>query len=107
MMPQRPVRIVIFALLALVFVLAGAYVGIEEALEDSLAATLVPPEQHGMAFGSLAAVNAVGDFASSLLVGILWSRHSPGMAFAVAGALFLVGALLVSRLRSRSDSSAT
>src|SRR5258708_25000325 len=59
--------------LALIFVLAGLYVGTEEPLEDSLAAELVPKEQHGMAFGTLAAVNALGDFASSLLVGSLWS----------------------------------
>jgi len=38
--------------------------GTEEALEDSLAAELIPREQHGMAFGTLAAVNAVGDFLS-------------------------------------------
>jgi len=48
-------------LLALIFVIAGLYIGTEEALEDSLAAELVPKEQHGMAFGTLAAVNAVGD----------------------------------------------
>ncbi len=83
----------------LIFVLAGIYVGVEEALEDSLAAELCPPEQHGMAFGTLAAVNAVGDFVSSLAVGLLWTQYSPGVAFGVAGALFLVGAVLVLRLR--------
>ena len=54
-------------LLCLIFILAGLYVGTEEALEDSVAAELVPKEQHGMAFGTMAAVNAVGDFLSSLL----------------------------------------
>ena len=44
--------------LALIFILAGLYVGTEEALEDSLAAELIPKEQHGMAFGTLAAINA-------------------------------------------------
>jgi len=38
-------------LLGLIFVLAGLYVGTEEALEDSVAAEIVPREQHGMAFG--------------------------------------------------------
>ncbi len=46
----------------MIFVLAGLYVGTEDALEDSVAAELVPKEQHGMAFGTLAAVNAAGDF---------------------------------------------
>ena len=37
-------------MLGLVFALAGVVVGVEDALEDSLAAELVVPEQHGMAF---------------------------------------------------------
>ncbi|HWQ03617.1 MAG TPA: MFS transporter [Candidatus Nitrosotenuis sp.] len=84
--------------LALAFALAGIVVGVEEALEDSLAAELVSEQQHGMAFGSLAAVNAVGDFVSSLVVGFLWSRYSASLAFSVAGVLFLIGAILAIRL---------
>jgi MFS family permease len=86
-------------LLAVIFVLAGLYMGTEEALEDSLAAELVSKEQHGMAFGTLAAVNAVGDFASSLLVGFLWSAFNVQTAFAASGLLFVAGAILILRLR--------
>lgn len=86
-------------LLALIFILAGLYVGTEEALEDSLAAELIPKEQHGMAFGTLAAVNAVGDFLSSLVVGFLWSAVSVRAAFSFAAILFFIGALQVLRLR--------
>ena len=82
-------------LIALIFVLAGLFFGTEDSLEDSLAAELVPKEQHGMAFGTLAAVNAVGDFASSLLVGFLWSAVSPQAAFGTSALLFFAGALLV------------
>ena len=85
-------------LLALIFVLAGLYIGTEEALEDSLSAELVPKEQHGMAFGTLAAVNAVGDFLSSLLVGLLWSAFNVQTAFTASAVLFFVGALLILRL---------
>ncbi|MBI4464827.1 MAG: MFS transporter [Acidobacteria bacterium] len=85
--------------LGAVFVLGGICVGTEEALEDSLAAELVPTSQHGMAFGTLAAVNAVGDFASSLLVGILWSTVSAPVAFFGVSALFGIGSLLMLRLR--------
>src|SRR5713226_8295583 len=85
-------------LLALIFVLADLYVGTEEALEDSLSAELVPKEQHGMAFGTLAAVNALGDFASSLLVGFLWSAFNVQTAFSVSAFLFFAGALVVFRL---------
>ena len=86
-------------LMAVIFILAGLYIGTEEALEDSLSAELVPKEQHGMAFGTLAAVNAVGDFVSSLLVGFLWSAFNVHTAFAASAILFFAGALLISRLR--------
>jgi MFS family permease len=85
-------------ILALITILAGTYIGTEEALEDSVAAELVPKEQHGMAFGTLAAVNAVGDFLSSLLVGFLWSSFSVHTAFGTSAALFFVGAFLIARM---------
>jgi MFS family permease len=86
-------------LLGVIFVLAGLYGGTEDALEDSVAAELVPKEQHGMAFGTLAAVNAVGDFLSSILVGFLWSGVSVQAAFATSTVLFFAGAILILRLR--------
>jgi MFS family permease len=86
-------------LLGVIFILAGLYVGTEEALEDSLAAELIPKEQHGMAFGTLAAVNAVGDFLSSLVVGFLWSAVSVRAAFSFSAVLFFLGAFIVLRLR--------
>jgi MFS family permease len=86
-------------LLGVIFVLAGLYVGTEDALEDSVAAELVPKEQHGMAFGTLAAVNAVGDFLSSLMVGFLWSAVSVEAAFATSTVLFFAGAILILQLR--------
>ena len=86
-------------LLGIIFALAGLYFGTEDALEDSVAAELVPKEQHGMAFGTLAAVNAVGDFLSSLLVGFLWSAVSVQAAFATSTVLFFAGAILILRIR--------
>jgi MFS family permease len=82
-----------------IFVIAGVYVGTEEALEDSLAAELLPKEQHGMAFGTLAAVNAVGDFVSSVIVGVLWAEVSLKAAFTFSAVLFLAGTILIARLR--------
>jgi MFS family permease len=86
-------------LLGIIFVLAGLYIGTEEALEDSVAAEIVPREQHGMAFGTMAAVNAVGDFLSSLMVGALWAAFGVGAGFLVSAILFAVGATLVLRLK--------
>jgi MFS family permease len=85
-------------LLGGIFVLAGLYIGTEEALEDSVAAELMPREQHGMAFGTMAAVNAVGDFLSSLLVGALWSAFGVGAAFGASAVLFAAGTILILRL---------
>jgi MFS family permease len=85
-------------LLAVICALAGIYVGTEEALEDSVAAELVSKEQHGMAFGTLAAVNAGGDLVSSLMVGGLWSAFSVQAAFATSAGLFAAGTLIILRL---------
>lgn len=81
-----------------VFVVGGIYVAIEETLEDSLCAELVGDEQHGMAFGVLATVNGVGDFLSSVTVGVLWSAFGTSVAFGYSAILFVVGALMVLRV---------
>lgn len=86
--------------LGIIFALGGIYVGIEETVEDSFCAELVGEEHHGMAFGVLATVNGVGDFLSSLVVGVLWSAFGPAMAFSYSALLFGLGALLVLRLRT-------
>jgi MFS family permease len=85
--------------LAVVFVLGGIFVATEESLEDSLAAELVDKEHHGMGFGVLATVNGVGDFLSSLVVGILWTTVGTPVAFAYSTVLFIAGATLVWRSR--------
>jgi MFS family permease len=88
-------------LLGIIFILSGVYLGSEEPLEDSIAAELVPKEQHGMAFGTLAAVNAIGDFTSSMVVGSLWSAFSVHVAFAVSAVLFFSGAAIILFLQER------
>lgn len=93
--------------LIVVFALAGIFTGVVEAIEDSLTAEIVPPSQHGMAYGTLAAVNAVGDFASSLAVGILWIAISPSAAFAAAGILFAAATVLILSLREQRRSAET
>jgi MFS family permease len=85
--------------LPLIFIAGGIYVAIEETLEDTLCAELVDPAQHGMAFGVLAAVNGVGDFVSSIVVGALWSIFGTAPAFAYSFVLFTCGSLLMLRMR--------
>ena len=81
--------------LALVFILGGTNVGLEETLEDSLAAELVTKEQHGMAFGVMASVNGIGDFISSVVVGILWSTVGISVAFGYSAVLSIAGAAII------------
>lgn len=69
----------------------------EETLEDSFCAELASEEHHGMAFGTLATVNGIGDFVSSLTVGLLWTAFGTQIAFSYAAVLFLAGSLLVLR----------
>lgn len=78
--------------LAFAFALGGVYVGMEETLEDSLAAELVPPRQRGAGFGLLSIVNGAGDLVSSLVTGWLWSVAGPAFAFGCAGLLMAAGA---------------
>lgn len=82
-----------------VFALAGVYVAVEEALEDSLAAELVDTQHHGMGFGALATVNGFGDFLSSAVVGFLWTAVGAQIAFAYCTVLFVLGAVLIWRLK--------
>jgi MFS family permease len=83
--------------LAAIFAIGGIYVAIEETLEDSFCAELVGEAHHGMAFGTLATVNGVGDFASSLIVGLLWTGFGTSVAFSYSAVLFLCGGVLVLR----------
>jgi MFS family permease len=82
-----------------IFVLGGLFVATEETLEDSLCAELVTEQHHGMAFGTLATVNGIGDFASSMIVGLLWTTLGTSVAFSYSVALFTIGAVLILRLQ--------
>jgi MFS family permease len=83
--------------LGVLFGAAGAYLAVVETAEDALAAELVDEASHGMAFGTLATVNALGDMVSSIVVGALWSWLGVSVAFGYSAVLSLLGALLVAR----------
>jgi MFS-type transporter involved in bile tolerance (Atg22 family) len=79
---------------------------VEETLEDSFCAELVGEEHHGIAFGTLATVNGVGDFLSSVIVGTLWMAFGTSVAFGYSAVLFAAGSLLVLRTPSGGEPSA-
>ena len=85
---------------ALIFILGGTNVALEETAEDSLCAELVDEKHHGMAFGLLATVNGVGDFLSSVIVGVLWTAFGTTIAFGYSAVLSIAGAALVVRIRT-------
>lgn len=82
-----------------IFLLAGLYVAVQEALEPSLTAGLVPQEVRGIAFGCLGSVNGVGKLVSSAAVGFLWTAVSPAVGFGTAAVLMAIGTLALARVR--------
>jgi MFS family permease len=86
--------------LAVIFILGGTNVALEETLEDALCAEMVSEENHGVAFGALATINGIGDFLSSIIVGGLWTAVGTGAAFGYSAALSVAGAALVLMLRT-------
>lgn len=81
--------------LVILFGLAGVHQAVQQSLEKSLAAELLPSAARGSGFGVLATVNGIGDLVSSVVVGILWSSVSPNAGFLYAGILTLAGAGLI------------
>ncbi|HEV2446925.1 MAG TPA: MFS transporter, partial [Candidatus Sulfopaludibacter sp.] len=84
--------------IAAVFLTAGAYAGIHDALEGAIPAGMIRSEDRGTAYGLLGAVNGVGDLIASALVGTLWTAVSPVVAFVSAGVLMLAGAAAMAGL---------
>lgn len=78
------------AWLAVGFVLAGVGIGCVETAEHAAVAAMAPERLRGSAFGMLATVQALGNFAASAIAGVLWSVVSPAAAFIYAGAWMVV-----------------
>lgn len=72
--------------LAVPFVGAGAAIGCVETAEHSAVAALAPTDLRGSAFGLLATVQSLGNFAASAVAGALWTLLSPTVAFAYLAA---------------------
>lgn len=87
--------------LAGIFVLAGLYIAIQDALEASLTADLAPEEIRNTSYGLLGSVNGIGDFISSMMVGFLWTTVSPVAGFGFAALVMAVGTLALARLGNR------
>jgi MFS family permease len=87
--------------LGLLFVVAGIAIAITDAMERTVAADLLPENLRGTGYGTLATVNGIGDFASSSIVGLLWTTVSPTAGFGYGAALMIVGGVLLFTIRNR------
>lgn len=86
-------------LLGLLFALSGVYTAIIESAQPALASTLMHEDQHGTGFGLMSAVDGLGDFVSSITMGVLWWAFSPEAGFAIAGGVALASALMLASMR--------
>lgn len=87
--------------LAILFGLGGVFIAVEDALERAVAADLLPEHLRATGFGTLAAVNGIGDLISSAVVGFLWAKISPAAGFGYAAVLSLFGTLFLFFLNRR------
>ena len=63
------------------FALAGIGIGFVETAEAAAVASLAPEPIRGSAFGLLAGMQSLGNFAASAVAGLLWTLVSPTAAF--------------------------
>ncbi len=94
-----------FPLLVAIFLIAGLYMAVQEALESTVTAGLVSEQTLGTSLGVLGTVNGTAKFVSSTTVGILWTVVSPVFSFGLAAVLMAVGTSLLIRLHRAPQTS--
>jgi MFS family permease len=87
-------------LLLVAFLLAGSGIGLAETAESALVARLLPDRLRGSGFGLLGGVQSLGDFASSAVVGLLWTLVSPTAGFVYAACWMMIAAAATLRTRA-------
>ena len=88
--------------LAIGFLLAGIGIGCVETAEHAAVARLARERLRGSAFGLLATVQSLGNFAASAIAGILWTAVSPTAAFTYAAAWMLIALIAFTSTRVAS-----
>jgi dipeptide/tripeptide permease len=86
--------------LAIGFILAGIGIGCVETAEHAAVASLAPEQLRGSAFGLLATVQSLGNFAASAIAGLLWTLVSPTAAFTYAAVWMLIALAAFSATRT-------
>jgi MFS family permease len=86
-------------LLMVLFVVNGIYTAIIESSQPALASTLIADDQHGAGYGAMSSVDGVGDFLSSITVGLLWTYLSPAVGFLFGGVLAVLATIVLFLIR--------
>jgi MFS family permease len=81
--------------LGMIFLVAGLYMAVQEALESTVTAEMVGQELLATAVGALGTVNGTAKFISSTVVGVLWTAISPVFSFGLAAALMAAGTVVL------------
>lgn len=81
--------------------MSGIYIAIEETLEKAVVAELLPRDRRSLGLGILASANALGDFGSSLFVGLMLAAGHAKAAFAVPAGLGALGVIWMWTLSRR------
>lgn len=81
------------ALLGVLFLSAGLYMGIVDALEPTLASTYLPIAVRGRGFGLLGETNGVGDLVASVGMGVLYTLAGAGWAFGITGSVAILAGI--------------
>ncbi len=84
---------------AIFFILAGVFIAWEDTVEGAAVRDYVDESLSGTAYGVLGVVNGIGDFASSFVVGVLWTALSPAWGFGYAAIIGLAGTILMATIR--------
>lgn len=88
-----------------VFLVAGLYMAVQEALESTVTAEMVAGDTLAMSIGALGTVNGTAKFISSTVVGLLWTLVSPVFAFTLAALLMIAGTVVLHRVDGKGYSS--
>jgi MFS family permease len=77
--------------LVVAIAMSGIYIAVQETLEKAVVAELLPRDRRSLGLGILASANALGDFGSSVFVGIMLSAGSTTAAFAIPACVAATG----------------
>ncbi|MEM4359225.1 MAG: MFS transporter [Candidatus Bilamarchaeaceae archaeon] len=83
----------------ILFLLAGTFIAAEDTLEGAVAGQLVEKEKRALGYGALATVNGIGDFISSVIIGVLWATFGFSVGFLFSAIVASAGTLALLRMK--------